>query len=107
MRSVRSIAAALVLILAQLCLAWASADTVDRVVTAEMKRQYSPGVAVAIVENGRLVKVAGYGLANVELQAKVTPTTFFQTGSVGKQFVAALVVLLVNDGKLAHCGEPT
>jgi CubicO group peptidase (beta-lactamase class C family) len=57
-------------------------------------------MAIAIVRNGRAVKVAGYGLSNVEDQAKVTSTTFFQTGSVGKQFVAALVLLLVNDGKL-------
>jgi CubicO group peptidase (beta-lactamase class C family) len=91
---------ALVLLLAQLCLAPASADTVDSVVMVEMKRQHSPGIAIAIVKNGRPLKVAGYGLANIEDQAKVTPTTFFQTGSVGKQFVAALVLLLVNDGKL-------
>jgi CubicO group peptidase (beta-lactamase class C family) len=91
---------AVVLFLAQLCLASASADTVDSIVVAEMKRQYSPGVAIAIVKNGRPAKVAGYGLANIEHQAKVTPATFFQTGSVGKQFVAALVLLLVNDGKL-------
>ena len=78
----------------------AFADPVDDIVMAEMKRQHSPGIGIAIVKNGLPVKVAGYGLANVELQAKVTPTTFFQTGSVGKQFVAALVLLLVNDGKL-------
>jgi CubicO group peptidase (beta-lactamase class C family) len=99
-RRVRRVAPALVVLLAPLCLASASADTVDRIVMAEMQRQYSPGVAVAIVKNGRPLKVAGYGLANVELQAKVTPTTFFQTASMGKQFVAALVLLLVNDGKL-------
>jgi CubicO group peptidase (beta-lactamase class C family) len=91
---------ALVLFLAQLCLASASADTVDGIVMAEMKRQHSPGIAIAIVKDGRPVRVAGYGLANIEDQAKVTPTTFFQTGSLGKQFVAALVLLLVNDGKL-------
>jgi CubicO group peptidase (beta-lactamase class C family) len=99
-RRARSIAPALVVLLAQLCLASASADTVDHIVMAEMQRQHSPAVAVALVKNGRPLKVAGYGLANVELQAKVTPTTFFQTASMGKQFVAALVLLLVNDGKL-------
>jgi len=91
---------AVVLLLAQLCLASASADTVDGIVMAEMKRQHSPGVAIAIVKNGRPVQVTGYGLANIEQQTKVTPTTFLQTGSVGKQFVAALVLVLVNDGKL-------
>lgn len=91
---------ATVLFLAQLCLASASADTIDSIVLAEMKRQHSPGIAIAIVRDGRPVKVAGYGLANIEDQAKVTPTTFFQTASMGKQFVAALVLLLVNDCKL-------
>src|ERR1700704_1641528 len=95
-----AVAAAVVLFLTQLCLASAGTDAVDGIVVAEMKRQYSPGVAIAIVKNGRPVKVAGYGLANIEDQAKVTSTTFFQTGSGGKQFVAALVLLLVNDGKL-------
>lgn len=100
MRPDSSIAFSLVVLLAHLCLASAGADPVDRIVMTEMQRQYSPGMAVAVVKNGRPVKVAGYGLANVELQAKVTPTTFFQTASMGKQFTATLVLLLVNDRKL-------
>jgi CubicO group peptidase (beta-lactamase class C family) len=74
---------------------------VDRFITSEMERQKIPGVAVAIVRDGVPLKVQGYGLANVEHQAPVTPETIFQSGSVGKQFTAAAVMLLVEEGRLS------
>lgn len=77
------------------------ADAVDRLVKAEMARQHIPGLSIAVVREGRIVKEAGYGLANVEHHVPATPQTVFQSGSVGKQFTAALVMLLVQDGKLA------
>jgi CubicO group peptidase (beta-lactamase class C family) len=43
----------------------------------------------------------GYGEANVEHHVAVTPETVFQSGSVGKQFTSAAVMLLVEDGKVA------
>ena len=76
-------------------------DPVDSVVRAEMERQKIPGVAVAVIHKGRIVKVAGYGLANVENGVPVGPATVFQSGSVGKQFTAVAVMLQVEDGKLA------
>jgi hypothetical protein len=42
----------------------------------------------------------GYGLANVELAVPVTPRSVFQTGSVGKQFTAAAVMMLVEEGRV-------
>jgi CubicO group peptidase (beta-lactamase class C family) len=78
----------------------ACGDEVDRIVTAEMQRQYSPAVAIAIVKKGNPVKVQSYGIANLEDRAPATSATFFQTGSIGKQFTATLVMLLVRDGKL-------
>jgi CubicO group peptidase (beta-lactamase class C family) len=74
---------------------------VDRFVASEMARQKIPGVAVAIVRDGVPVKAQGYGLANVEHKAAVTPDTIFQSGSVGKQFTAAAVMLLVEEGRLS------
>ncbi|NHZ79753.1 serine hydrolase [Massilia sp. CCM 8695] len=76
------------------------ADPVDDIVHAEIARQQIPGAAIAIVKNGQIVKQAGYGMANLEHQVAVTPDTVFQSGSVGKQFTAALVLLLAADGKL-------
>jgi CubicO group peptidase (beta-lactamase class C family) len=72
----------------------------DDLMRAELQRQGAPGVALAVVRDGRIVKQAGYGLANLELQAPVRPETIFQSGSIGKQFTAALVLLLADDGLL-------
>lgn len=77
------------------------ADTIDQQVVREMQRQRIPGVSIAIVHKGKIVKEQGYGLANVEHQVKVSPQTIFQSGSVGKQFTAALILLLARDGKLS------
>lgn len=74
---------------------------VDRFVASEMTRQKIPGAAVAIVRDGVPVKSQGYGLANVEHQVPVTPQTIFQSGSVGKQFTAAAVMLLVEERRLS------
>jgi CubicO group peptidase (beta-lactamase class C family) len=73
---------------------------VDAVVRREMERQRIPGLSLGIVRDGRLLRAEGYGLANVELDARVTPRTMFQSGSVGKQFAAALVLLLAEEGRL-------
>ncbi len=77
-----------------------SLTPLDSIVTQEMSRQRIPGVAVAIVRNGQVLLSKGYGHANVEHQIPVKPETIFQSGSVGKQFTAAAVMLLVEDGKL-------
>ena len=74
---------------------------IDSVVNAEMARQRIPGVAVAVVKGRTVMLAKGYGEANVEHHVPVTPATVFQSGSVGKQFTAAAVMLLVQDGKLA------
>lgn len=76
------------------------ADAIDDLVQAEIKRQKIPGAAVAVVHQGKVVKAAGYGFANLEHQVPVKRETVFQSGSVGKMFTAAAVMLLVEDGKL-------
>jgi N-acyl-D-amino-acid deacylase len=76
-------------------------DTIDTLVRTEMARQKVPGVAVAVVRGGEVLKVSGYGLANVEHDVPVTPDTIFQSGSLGKQFTAAAVMLQVEDGRIS------
>jgi len=61
----------------------------------------SPGCAIAVMKDGEIVYKQGYGLANVEHRVPVRSDTIFQSGSVGKQFTAVAVMLLVEDGKLA------
>jgi CubicO group peptidase (beta-lactamase class C family) len=62
----------------------ANADPVDDIVQAEMKRTSTPGISLAVVKDGKIIREQGYGLANVEHQAPVTPETIFQSGSVGQ-----------------------
>jgi CubicO group peptidase (beta-lactamase class C family) len=73
---------------------------IDEFVRSEMARQKIPGVAIAVIRGGEVVRSQGYGFANVELKSPVTTETIFQSGSMGKQFTAAAVMLLVQDGKL-------
>jgi CubicO group peptidase (beta-lactamase class C family) len=81
-------------------LAAAQAKAIDRYVTAEMARQRIPGVEVGVYRNGHSVLTKGYGLANVELKVPVQRVTLMQSGSVGKQFVAAAIMMLVEQGKI-------
>lgn len=73
---------------------------IDSVVRAEMSRQKIPGVAVAVVKGGTIMVSKGYGESNLELHVPVSSETLFQSGSVGKQFTSAAVMLLVEDGKI-------
>jgi len=75
-------------------------DEVDDFVRATMEEREIPGIAIAIVRDGEPARVQGYGLANIELEVPVTPETIFQTASVGKQFTAAVILLLAEEGKL-------
>ncbi len=69
-------------------------------VRAEMQRQQIPGVSLAIMKAGQIVYAEGFGLANVEHNVPVRPETIFQSGSVGKQFTATAVMMLVEEGKI-------
>src|SRR5215510_15234578 len=60
-----------------------------------------PGCAVAVSQNGKIVVNKAYGLADLERDVPITPNTIFDAGSVRKQFVAAAILLLVEEGKLS------
>ena len=79
--------------------AWA--DPADDFIRAEMKRQNIPGLAVAVVRDGTVIKAAGYGVANLKTKEPVTPDTMFKIASVSKQFVAAGIMVLAQDGRLS------
>ena len=65
-----------------------------------MSKQHIPGLALLVSRGGEVVRAQGYGMANVELQVPVKPETIFQSGSVGKQFTATAVMMLVEEGKI-------
>ncbi|MGH7507985.1 MAG: serine hydrolase domain-containing protein [Gemmatimonadales bacterium] len=73
---------------------------VERYVTAELARQRIPGLSVAILRGDRLVLARGYGYANLEHHVRATDSTVYQVGSVTKQFTAAAVVMLFEQGRL-------
>lgn len=60
----------------------------------------TPGCAAGIYQNGRVLFAKGYGSSNIEYGVPITPQTPFIMGSVSKQFTAASIALLVQDGKI-------
>ena len=73
---------------------------VDKVFAAWDKPD-TPGLAVAVVRDGKIVYSRGYGLANLEYGVRNTPGTIFHAASVSKQFTAFAIHLLAQDGKLS------
>ncbi|MGD8537819.1 MAG: serine hydrolase domain-containing protein [Candidatus Aminicenantes bacterium] len=61
----------------------------------------SPGCALGIIRDGKLIYARGYGMANLEYNIPITPKSIFRIGSTSKQFVAMCMVLLKEEGKLS------
>lgn len=80
--------------------AQAASPAIDEYVQSEMQRQKIPGLSLLVAKDGKTVRAKGYGLANAELQVPVKPETIFQSGSMGKQFTATAVMMLVEQGKV-------
>ncbi len=80
-----------------------SADVAARVdkVFERIDKPTSPGCALAVVREGRVVYARGYGMANLDHDIVITPSTVFHVASVSKQFTAAAILLLARDGKLS------
>ncbi|HTV73288.1 MAG TPA: serine hydrolase domain-containing protein [Candidatus Acidoferrales bacterium] len=73
---------------------------IDAAVTETMSREQIPGVSLAILHDGAIVYEHGYGYRDVAAEAPVDPQTYFEIGSVTKQFTTAAIALLAQDGKL-------
>lgn len=76
------------------------AEEVDDYVNRQMRRQHVAGLSLAVVKDGKLIKAKGYGFANLELKTPATPETVYNIASIGKQFTATAIVLLVGEGKI-------
>ncbi len=76
-------------------------DAIDAIVSDVMSAQHVPGMAVAVIRRGEVIKAQGYGMANVEHGVAVSDRTLFQSGSLGKQFTATAVMLQVQDRRLS------
>ena len=61
----------------------------------------SPGCAVAVMKDGRIIYERGYGMADLAHDVKITPGTVFHVASMSKQFTATSILMLAQDGKLS------
>ncbi len=101
MRFTRLTSIAIVLICAHSAIAQSKISaSVDQYVRSEMQHEHIPGLALLVSRDGKIVLAKGYGWSNVELQVPVKPETVFQSGSMGKQFTATAVMMLVEEGKI-------
>ena len=77
-----------------------SAAAVDEVF-GDLTKAGSPGCALGVYRDGRIIYAKGYGLANIEENVAITPQSVFDIGSTSKQFTAASILLLEKQGKLS------
>lgn len=76
------------------------ADSLDEFIKQEIKKRQIPGLSVAVLRDGKVLKASGYGFANLELRVAATGSTVYEIGSISKQFASEALMLLVEDGKV-------
>lgn len=74
---------------------------VDAYLKQQIRKYKIPGLSVAVVRKGRVVKLKGYGVANVEFDVPADANTVYQLFSVSKIFAGVAVMKLVEEGKLS------
>lgn len=82
------------------CVMPARADETGKYLSAFILKYKIPALSVGVYRNGQLVKAAGYGTANLELQTPATSDSVYEIGSITKQFTAEAVMMLVEEGKI-------
>lgn len=90
----------LLLIFTSLALADGRTERVDKLFS-QWDKPDSPGCALAIVKDGKIIYKKGYGMANLEHNIPISPNSVFYIGSVSKQFVTMCIVMLSKQGKLS------
>jgi len=78
-----------------------NADHVDDVITAQMKERQIPGLALAVIDGGKIVREQGYGFRDERRAEPVTPETLFQAASVSKPVAALGALRLVEQGRIS------
>ena len=74
---------------------------VDRIAAQVLEQTGVPSASVAVVQHGKLVYTHAYGLARLDPKTPATPDMRYSIGSISKQFTAAAILLLQEDGKLS------
>jgi len=75
-------------------------NRLDQFIEHEMKVANVPGMAVALTDREKLLRVSTYGFANVAAQTPVTPEMLFEIGSIGKSFTSIALLQLREEGRL-------
>ena len=78
-----------------------TAKQINLLVQQEMAELHIPGMAVAVVRDGKLLYSGTFGMANLEWEQAVTKNTAFQIASVTKLFTSTLVMKFIQDGKIS------
>ena len=68
---------------------------------ATWDRTDAPGAALAVIQNGEIIYKRGYGMANLEYDVPITPSTIFHVASLSKQFTSFAINLLALEGRLS------
>lgn len=79
----------------------ATLQQLDARLSAVFAQGHVPGASVALVENGQVVFVKGYGYADTAKKIPVTPDTVFRAGSISKSLTSIAVMTAVEQGKLS------
>jgi CubicO group peptidase (beta-lactamase class C family) len=79
---------------------YAQVDSIDVFVKNEMQKRKIPGLQLAIVRNGKIIKTGNYGFANVQDSILVSNNTAFNINSITKAFTGVAILQLVEAGKL-------
>jgi CubicO group peptidase (beta-lactamase class C family) len=89
------------ILLVVLAASGAGADALDGAVAAAIDRYAVPGLSLAVIEHGRIVRAQGFGLRDLETKEPVTPETLFQAGSASKPIAAMAALKLVDRGDVS------
>ncbi len=76
------------------------ADSLDDFINQQIKERKIPGLSLAIIRDGKVIRATGYGFSDLENRVSATPDTVYEIGSISKQFASEAVMLLVEDGKI-------
>jgi len=82
-----------------------AADSVDVFIKDMMTKKRIPGLQLAVIQHGKIIKAASYGMANVEQNIPATAESIFSINSITKAFVGVAVMQLSEEGKL-NVNEP-
>ena len=85
----------------------ATIAAIDSLVAGYIESGYLAGVSIAVAHGRDMILAKGYGYANLEYRVPVTAETIYRVGSLTKQFTAAAVMRLVEQGKLSLDDEVT